>query len=57
MCCAIVVHKVGEMSGGLGQSASLRFLSPLIERLSDWLHRKARGRQQETDVSRQHSGT
>ena len=31
MCCAIVVHKVGEMRGGLGQSASLRFLSPLIE--------------------------
>ena len=31
MCCAVMVHKVGEMRGGLGQSASHRFLSPLIE--------------------------
>jgi hypothetical protein len=50
----------------LGRSASLRFLSPLIEpdvpisgiRLSDWLHRKAHGgRPLQAGVSRRHHGT
>jgi hypothetical protein len=48
---ALVPSRVEEERGGLGHSASLRFLSPLIEpdvpisgiRLSDWLHRKAHG--------------
>ncbi len=46
-----VISRVEERRGSLGQAASPRFPSPLIEpdvrvsriRLSDWLHRKAHG--------------
>ncbi len=62
----MLVSRVEERRGGLGRSASLRFLSPLIEpdvpisgiRLSDWLHRKAHGgRPLQAGVSRRHRGT